>query len=1153
MGNIGKSAEDLSRELLQLKEENLSLNLRNKQLEYDLVTKERNLAQHKTNLIAFHHFSVGLANLPYQDIFPFVVENIRKMFGVSAIWISRFDIASMESVIEYSSLTEKQEEQIEKLLGQKIVGFKMPWTQAQYEKLISENYWYFTSLTELAFGIVPPPLGKVIEENIGVDWLNGIPLIYQGNLVGKLIIIGNSEQPRPNKEEIILFSGVIANAIGRKRAEEALNKSEERFQEMAELLPLSIWETDINGYFTFVNKQGLAQFGYDQSHLDQHNIHLLNCIAPEDKPMAAERIKRHFTGVPLKSSEYNVLRRDGSSFQSIIIAAAIYSDGIPVGLRGVTIDITENKKREEALCSARNQLQGVLDAATEVSIIMTDPSGIILVFNKGAEKMLGYSEAEIVGNKTPEFLHLKEEVVLRQKELSLEFNHEVEGFDVFVARAKAGQADAWECTYLPKSGSPILVRLVITAVRNEKREINGFLGVAVDITEKKSAEKIVRESEEKYRTLMENMNEVVMLVDNDDRVMFVNNKFTEVLGYTSEEIIGKIGYEVLLDVERQSLIVEANNNRKKRLTSQYEIRFKKKGGGAIDFLVSGAPMLDAEGNVVGSIGAMMDISDRKLAEEKLKESQQLFQTLALHSPVAIFRTDAEGYTTYVNPKWCEFSGFSAEKAEGYGWLAAVHPFDRGLIQDAWQAQIQRSDFYETEYRFLKPNGEITWVIGRSVPEIIHGEIKGYVGTLTDITSRKEAEMELLEKTEEINVQNEEYLQLNEELVQMNEELYLAKTRAEESDRLKSAFLANMSHEIRTPMNGIVGFSKILTESDISKEEREEYSNILNNSCQRLLNTVNDILDISKLDSGQMEIRYSIFHPINMLNELFSSYIDRFKSAGVSFDLKVDYRLSEISINADERKVYQVLNNLIDNALKFTPQGGKVMFGFGIQNSSIYFFVNDTGIGIAKDLKQFIFGRFNQENLTLSRGHEGTGLGLSICKGLVEMMGGEIFVESEVGKGSTFTIKLPFQTQDELKVGVAHQAERNKDRIDLKKKTVLVAEDDHSSYLLVERILTRDLNAIVVRAKNGYEAVSLFEKHGNEIAVVLMDIKMPLMDGFEATRLIRAMNATVPIVALTAFAMKQDRDTALAAGCNDYISKPITPMQLLAKLRTVIES
>ena len=413
-------------------------------------------------------------------------------------------------------------------------------------------------------------------------------------------------------------------------------------------------------------------------------------------------------------------------------------------------------------------------------------------------------------------------------------------------------------------------------------------------------------------------------------------------------------------------------------------------------------------------------------------------------------------------------------------------------------------------------------------------------------------MELLEKTEEINVQNEEYLQLNEELIQMNEELYLAKTRAEESDRLKSAFLANMSHEIRTPMNGIVGFSKILTEPDISREEREEYSNILNNSCLRLLNTVNDILDISKLDSGQMEIRYSTFPPIKVLNELFSSYYDRFKNAGISFDLKVDYRLSEISINADERKVYQILNNLLDNALKFTSDGGKVTLGFDIQNSDIAFFVSDTGIGIAKDLKQFVFGRFNQENLTLSRGHEGTGLGLSICKGLVEMMGGEIFVESEIGKGSTFTIKLPFQTKNELNEGVAQQTERNKDRIDLKKKTVLVAEDDNSSYLLVERILTRDLNASVVRAKNGYEAVSLFEKHGSEIAVVLMDIKMPLMDGFEATRLIRAMNTTVPVVALTAFAMRQDRETALAAGCNDYISKPITPIQLLAKLRTVIE-
>ena len=646
------------------------------------------------------------------------------MFGVSAIWISRFDIESMESIIEYSSLTEKQEEQIEKLLGQKIVGFKMPWSQAQYEQLISKDYWYFTSLTELTFGIVPPPVGAVIEEIIGVDWLNGIPLIYQGNLVGKLIIIGNSKQPLPNKEEVVLFSGVVANAIGRKRAEEALDLSETRFREMAELLPMSVWEADLDGYFTFVNKLGLKQYGYEEFDLLQHRIHMLACLVPLERSQAGERIKLLLDGGLIYSSEYTALRRDGTTFPVLISTQVILHDDRPVGFRGVSIDLTESKKKEEELARLEIQLQGVLDSATEVSIIAVNPLGAIRLFNKGAEKMLGYSEAEALGQQIPEFIHPKAEILARENELFHEFNRKIEGFEAFAIRAKEGNAEKLECHYLRKDGGEILVSLVITPLCDDKGEIKGFVGVAIDITEKRRTDKIIKESEEKYRTLMENMNEVVMLVDNDDRVLFVNNKFTEVLGYTPEEIIGKIGYEVLLEAESQSLIVEANNDRKKRTSGQYEIRFKKKGGGAIDFLVSGAPMLDAEGNVVGSIGTMMDISDRKLAEEKLKVSQELFQTLTQSSPVGIFRTNAEGYTTYVNPQTCLLTGLTPEEAEGYGWLRAVHPVDREAMLNGLSSNIQRTETTESEYRFLKPNGDIVWVTSKSVPEIVDEEIRG---------------------------------------------------------------------------------------------------------------------------------------------------------------------------------------------------------------------------------------------------------------------------------------------------------------------------------------------------------------------------------------------------------------------------------------------
>lgn len=1151
MSSKQRSIEELEGELELMRLECSALRAKSEARDSTFIEMENHLKRHLEILVKLNAFSVGLANLPYQYIFPFVVENILDMFGVSAIWISRFDIDSMESVIEYSSLTEKQEEQIEKLLGQKIVGFKMPWTQPQYQKLISEDYWHFTSLTELTFGIVPPPIGKVIEEAIGIEWLNGIPLIYQGNLVGKLIIIGNSKQPLPNKEEIVLFSGIVANALGRKQAEEALDLSEMRFREMAELLPLSVWEVNSDGFYTYANRSGLDLLGYEQSDVVKQNVNWLSSIAPEDQARAAKNVESLINGVSLEPAEYNLVRKNGSRFPALINTNVIYRGRQLVGIRGVSIDISESKRKEEELSRLEIQLQGVLDAATTVSIIAVTPDGLIRVFNKGAENMLGYSAEEVVGKQNPVFLHPKDELFARGIALSNYFNRKIEGFEVLVALAKDGLADNWECTYLRKDGTRLLVSLAITALYDESNEIKGFLGIAADVTEKKHTERIIKESEEKYRTLMENMNEVVMVVDNDDRVLYVNKKFTEILGYSVEEVLGEIGYMKLLDEEDHNVIKSANETRCSHISSQYEIAFKKKDGGKVDFLVSGAPLKDAEGNVVGSVGALMDISERKRVYLQLKESEQLFETLAKNSPVGIFRTTADGYTTYVNPKWSEFSGLPAEAAEGFGWLRAIHPLDRDCLEKGWQLHINKIESSETEYRFLKPNGEVVWVFGRSVPEIVDNELKGYIGTLTDITERKLIEMELREKTEEIEVQNEEYLQLNEELVQMNEELFLSKERAEEGDRLKTAFLANMSHEIRTPMNGIVGFSKILTEPDITIEERNEYSNILNSSCLRLLNTVNDILDVSKIDSGQMEIRYADFLPGKVLMELYAFYQNLFSQRGVALFIKLDMEYSNVSIIADEHKVYQILNNLLDNALKFTPEGGQVFFGFALHDSNAEFFVSDNGIGISRERQEFVFGRFNQENLTLSRGHEGSGLGLAICKGLVELMGGEISVDSKIQRGSTFTFTLPAFPRVETTEPAVSMTNVEVGKISFNGKTVLVAEDDNTSYLLVERILLRDLHVKVIRAKNGLEAVDLFQQHSDEISLILMDVKMPVMDGFEATRRIRVLNQTIPIVALTAFAMKGDKEAALAVGCSDYISKPVTPMQLLAKLKDVL--
>ena len=698
-----------------------------------------------------------------------------------------------------------------------------------------------------------------------------------------------------------------------------------------------------------------------------------------------------------------------------------------------------------------------------------------------------------------------------------------------------------------RNGQIIWIEDHIRFIKDDWGNVQFIEGNCYDITSRQETEFALLMSEERFRILLDNMSEVFMLVDNNDRVLYVNKRFTDILGYNREEIIGQISYRVLVDPADFNVIVNANKDRTADKSGQYELYFRTKAGDKVLFLVNGAPYKDARGNVIGSIGTMTDITERKEAEYLLQKSQQLFQTLATISPVGIFRTDLKGKTTYVNPKWCELSGFTPEQAMGDNWLEAVHPDDRQLIMDGWKQHSSNGENSVAEYRFLREDGRTVWVMGFAVPEVERGKIKGYVGTITDISDRKIAEIELQKKSQLIEIQNEQYLRINEELIQLSEELNQAKLKAEESDQLKSAFLANMSHEIRTPLNGIIGFAHILSAFDLSETERKEYTATLHLSCNRLLNTVNDILDISKIDAGQTTVKPGEYNPIKLLRELFRLQEPNYQKKGVSLVLKSMESLAGISVHGDEQKVYQVINNLLDNALKFTPVG-HVEFGASVKENRICYFVQDTGIGIARDQQDFVFGRFNQENITLSRAHEGSGLGLAITKGLVELMQGSITLESEKGKGSLFRINLPLsfatKTNDVLIQDLKRPEVNN-----MVKGPILVAEDDDVNFQLIYSILRTGTSDQIFRAVNGTEAIDAMV-HNPQIELVLMDIKMPGVDGFEAIRRIRSLNAHVPVIVISAFTNGGEEQKACEAGCNGFIAKPYNPTTLIGRINDI---
>ncbi len=374
----------------------------------------------------------------------------------------------------------------------------------------------------------------------------------------------------------------------------------------------------------------------------------------------------------------------------------------------------------------------------------------------------------------------------------------------------------------------------------------------------------------------------------------------------------------------------------------------------------------------------------------------------------------------------------------------------------------------------------------------------------------------------------------------------AKEKAEESDRLKSAFLANMSHEIRTPMNAILGFAELITmpDSDITPAEKENFIKLINNSGNNLLRLIDDIIDISKIEAGQIKIHKKECNLNSTLKDIQRSFFEIRKHKNKE---QVDIRLNEnaamqnLIIKTDILRLNQIFTNLIDNALKFT-EDGFIEFGYEIQNKDkLLFFVKDTGVGMDGKKKDIVFDRFTKIEDDKTRLYRGAGLGLAICKSLVELLGGKIWVESVPSVGSTFYFNLPFDQINESKN--QPQVIDIIENYDWHDKTILIAEDEPANVIYIEEVL-KITKANVLVAKNGKEAIDLFKYHQN-IDVVIMDIKMPEMDGYEATQIIKEINQTVPVISQSAYAMPGDIDKGIDAGMNDYLIKPVKPKTLLS--------
>ncbi len=500
--------------------------------------------------------------------------------------------------------------------------------------------------------------------------------------------------------------------------------------------------------------------------------------------------------------------------------------------------------------------------------------------------------------------------------------------------------------------------------------------------------------------------------------------------------------------------------------------------------------------------------------EKTAAELRKFMLGIENSSDAIFITDINGIIEFINPSFEKIYGFT--KSEALGKTPRI--FKSGLIPEEdykhFWSKLLSGGQVKGEIKNKTRDGRIIDIEASNNPILDEkGAIVGFLSINRDITERKKALAELI----------------------------LAKEKAEESDRLKSAFLNNISHEIRTPLNAITGFSALLTMDENDSLTQSKYIESILKSSDHLLSILSDIIDISSIQAKATNIKISKVNLNSRINSLFNQYLPQASEKNLSLFNFTDLPAERADIMTDPSKFVRVFSNLISNAIKFTLKG-QVTFGYKVKNSFVEFFVTDTGIGIPVELHSKIFENFYQAEKSLNRQFEGTGLGLPICKTFTEYLGGKIWLQSEQGKGSTFFFTLPFVQpvpDTESKTVVAESGKLSS----LSQKTILVAEDDENNFFLIKTFLSAlDIN--VIHAVNGIKAVEICRSQKN-IDLIIMDINMPEMDGYAAARQIREFLPDIKIIAQTAFT--DDKIAALKSGCTDFISKPFTRVQFISKV------
>ncbi len=912
-------------------------------------------------------------------------------------------------------------------------------------------------------------------------------------------------------------------------------------------------------------KEGKADWGYGGRNID--------AIFPADIAQSLmAQLKRALADKTVRIIEYQYQANEESDFYEARIVAGSNQNALVI-IR----DITSRKHIEAALRDSENllaemvhKLQTLLDGSPIPQFVI-DQNHNVTHWNKALEELSGVkSESVLAGNRHWHAFYQSERPCMADLLIQKD-NAAIEAMYAGKYRKSKLIEDAYEAIdFFPALGqSGRWLYFTATAIKDARGNILGAVETLEDITERKQAEEALVQSELRLKEIIEFFPDATFAVDCAGKITTWNRAMERLTGVKAADMLGKGDYEYALPFygERRPILIDLAFKTEAELAQKYnnvqldgelltaEAEVPVQGGPVRELWGVTRLLYNSDSQVVGAIESIRDITDRRKAKVALEESRNFLDKIIDTIADPIFVKDRQHNWILLNTALCELIGTSRQDLIGKSDYDFFPKAEADVFWEKDELVFVTGQENTNEEKITGADGTIHTIVTKKTLYRGGDGVDFLVGVIRDITDIRQAGELLLQAKDglevKVNERTSQLMALNEEMTAMNEELVQAKEAAEAANKAKGAFVANVSHEIRTPMNAILGFSQLLQREAELNGQQYGYLENINNAGRHLLGLINNILEISKMEAGRTVLQPLVFDLHTMLREIDQMFRLRTTEKGLGFSVECIGEVPRMVV-ADAGRLRQVLINLLSNAVKFTAIG-HIALKVAVESESdkklhLLISVEDTGPGIAEAEQRQLFQPFTQTR----RGQEsgvGTGLGLAICREYIRMMGGDISLVSQEGKGCVFSFDIWLRTANDDELESLQETRRISGIVkDGRQWKVLIVDDEAVNCELLERILST-LGFFTRSALDGQTGVALFRERQPDI--VLMDLKMPRMDGYEAMRQMQAINRQVPVIVVTASVFGDEREKVIAAGAAEFVSKPFQERELLEKIRQLL--